>query len=866
MAGPDHRRMHSGGCAIGQAGAISHATLKQCLVNCGYVDSLLAPGYRFDKRTLPFVGFAHKPWDARSACIAILDSADQLNPQPEQIRGLGAPVVFSNQAGGLTCWKQTADDLVLIEHITSYRVERYFKEHREVLSPASIYNAKTRGRLMGSQQLSFVDVGLMPAVEETMGQDLAGLVSRAVGVLETELQNIGISRPNLKDVFKSVFWLLTAKILHDKNVPGFKNLSLDDVRDSFHKVGRHYSDDDLGAPGGMPWLPAIEAAAGEMLRFSHLGNITPESLASVYESSLVPRDLRKALGIHSTPSYLVDYILGKLYPWIKEVPETDRYVFEPACGSAAFLVGSMRLLRELSPEMTGEARHRYLKEHLFGIELYPFALEVARLSLTLADIPHSNGWRLKQGDIFGKGELEKASEKARIILANPPFERFTSEEREQYSRTGTPVRAATKAIEMLNRIIPNLGEGSVLGLVMPVGVLHSNEGRVVRERLLRDFAIHDICLLPKNAFQYSHHETGLIICRKSAESKASNTEIAYNRITAAGMEAFRKTYATPNTESVSQTALIHSPDYGLQWRELESVWKYCDSYPRFGDLAKVGEGFSFVRRDQRPENSILLRNTPPDGYVATYLGGIADTPIYGQPKENFCRLGSDVVQVPRSGVAIGEPQILLNHAHLGIPWMVRAILDYKGHPVSNNFMTARPISTGSPLEYLWAILNYPFANAFAVTNRTSRHVLAGMIEKLPVPAALDYEIANVVESAREYLRLVREANEPPLSGNLAVVKNSLLRMDAAVLRLYDLPPRLERHILNMFAGRKRPGVGCAFDGYFPPDFSAWVPLHEYISEEYQAATSREAILRYVPIKSQATLDAIKLAYEAIGAD
>ena len=91
------------------------------------------------------------------------------------------------------------------------------------------------------------------------------------------------------------------------------------------------------------------------------------------------------------------------------------------------------------------------------------------------------------------------------------------------------------------------------------------------------------------------------------------------------------------------------------------------------------------------------------------------------------------------------------------------------------------------------------------------------------------------------------------------VKDALLRMDAEVLRLYDLPPRLERQLLDLFSGKQRPGVGCNFEGYFPPNFNAWIPLHEYISDEYRAAASEDTINRCEPIKSQDILAAVKAA-------
>jgi hypothetical protein len=68
------------------------------------------------------------------------------------------------------------------------------------------------------------------------------------------------------------------------------------------------------------------------------------------------------------------------------------------------------------------------------------------------------------------------------------------------------------------------------------------------------------------------------------------------------------------------------------------------------------------------------------------------------------------------------------------------------------------------------------------------------------------------------------------------VPRALLALDAEVLKLYDLPPRLERQLLDLFTEVERKGVGCEFRGYYPPGLDAYVPLHELISEEYERST------------------------------
>jgi hypothetical protein len=63
----------------------------------------------------------------------------------------------------------------------------------------------------------------------------------------------------------------------------------------------------------------------------------------------------------------------------------------------------------------------------------------------------------------------------------------------------------------------------------------------------------------------------------------------------------------------------------------------------------------------------------------------------------------------------------------------------------------------------------------------------------------------------------------------------LTRIDAAVLEAYDLPPRVERELLEFFRHEERP-VAHAWKHWLPDRFEPFIPLHEFVSEQYQKAT------------------------------
>ena len=77
-------------------------------------------------------------------------------------------------------------------------------------------------------------------------------------------------------------------------------------------------------------------------------------------------------------------------------------------------------------------------------------------------------------------------------------------------------------------------------------------------------------------------------------------------------------------------------------------------------------------------------------------------------------------------------------------------------------------------------------------------------------------------------------------------KGALLKMDAAVLRLYDLPPRAERNVLKLFEGRQRLGVPFPFTRYYAEGFRPAIPLPLYISDEYSRTTAAAISARFLP--------------------
>jgi hypothetical protein len=654
---------------------------------------------------------------------------------------------------------------------------------------------------------------------------------------------------------------LAAKILHDKHVPTFRSLDLVDIDEVFSHIATHYGTASYQHIHGQQERQALSAAAHTFAQFSHLGHVTTESLAYVYENTLISKEMRSQLGIHSTPSYLVDYIVWRLAPWIDEIALADRHIFEPACGQAAFLVAAMRLLKDLHP---AAASGQYLRQRLHGIDVEDFALEIARLSLTLADIPNPDGWDVRQADMFVSETSERLANRAMVLLANPPFEKFLQSDKDRYAHQSDIPTYVNKTAELLYRVLPHLRPGAVFGVVIPQGLLQSKNASTLRAFIAREFEIAEICLFPDKIFTFSDMESAVLLGRRIPQPAKAMGRVRYRRVREPDAERFKQSYTATTDRLVPQTQFITSANTSLYIPELEEIWEWCRHLPHLARFAEIGKGLEYKGKGL-PADAQTLSRFPFPGAVRGFARVTPELQIDSQPPEYWMSIDPTVIRRPDTGTTTGVPQILLNYARVSrSPWRLKAIIDREGHAVTSRFLTLRPLTKSHSLEFLWALCNSPFANAYVYAHTGKRDILPGMMRAMPVPHLANSVVQRVVEAVHTYF----EAVAPSVKGGMTFAFDSqtacmlLQHVDAEILRLYDLPPRLERQLLDLFSGYKRPGVPFDFRRYFPEDFEPHFPLYLYLSEEYQRSTAGALRKRYKPITDPAILAALEHAVEA----
>ena len=790
------------------------------------------------------MAYCRQPFDIRTAAVAV-GTAPRDETCPDYLnafRDNGAPLVLLAVQEHVGIWTQTADEPRLLANLSSRELDGYFHRNKDALDPQAVYRAKNLLQAPTGTQLEFVDIGLMPFLERHVGGQLSGKFTGWIRDSLPDWQGAsGKDEASGEVLLRSVFRLLAAKILQDKAVPGFKQLDRSDVAGMLQKVVRHCG----GEPDASLVRPAVQVLgtiASQVFDLASLRHMSTESLGVIYESAFISGATRRKLGTHSTPPWLADYMLWQVEDWFRELPSEQRIVYEPACGHGAFLVAALRMLQQFSFE-----EHRcpaetvkYVRRMLHGADIDPFSLEIARLSLSLTDVPNPDGWQLKHCDLFQTNPLERGIPTPGLVLTNPPYEAFAPRDREAWNYA-----QYVKYAEILARTLPFIRENGIVGFVAPRSSLTRKDVSAIRKTLATEFEIAEIAYFPDKLFTFSQAETCVVLARRRKARPRSTTRYAY--VADKGVEAFQKRFAFGYEQEIDVAHIAQPPHFTLVAPLLARFWDSLADNPRLGDLADIGRGIEFKNgcpgaNGGRPrqilryvESNILHHQTPkPESLVFTD----ADVRFWG------------------TAATAGKPQVVVNAARASrSPWKIWALMDPDGWPTTQRLIAIRPKpgTTALSIEVLWAILTSPMAQAYAHCRSGKRDIDTQTYTALPLPLLRDLEDSGAVERAvKAYVGKARAADAAPELAAQAAdeLKRLRLLVDAEVLKLYDLAPRDERAILDLFNGHPRPGVPFEQTEYYPRDFVPWIPLHEYLSPAFQRSTVGE--LRKIDFAKQLT--------------
>ncbi len=233
------------------------------------------------------------------------------------------------------------------------------------------------------------------------------------------------------------------------------------------------------------------------------------AFGDIYETILKSLQSAGNAGEFYTPRAVTDFMVSMIDPKLGE------HVADFACGTGGFLTSTLKLLE---PQInTIEDRELY-NNSIYGIEKKPLPYLLSITNMLLHDIDSP---RIYHGNSLERNVREyKESDKFDIVLMNPPYGGTESEE----VKINFPadLRSSETADLFMSVIMYRLKERGRAAVIIQDGFLFGtdNAKSAIKKKLLEEFNLHTIVLMPSSVFSpYTSITTNILFFDRSQKTK-----------------------------------------------------------------------------------------------------------------------------------------------------------------------------------------------------------------------------------------------------------------------------------------------------------------------------------------------------------
>jgi type I restriction enzyme M protein len=283
--------------------------------------------------------------------------------------------------------------------------------------------------------------------------------------------------------------------------------------------------------------------------FSKLG---PDVKGDIFEFLLVHLGSSSLNGQFRTPRQIRSFMVEMADPDIGDT------LFDPACGTAGFLIDAVdyllakysdhvseypiygedwlekkgKSLAELKVEMPRLQTYRkgagekipdwdVLEASVYGTDVSRQMVRIAMMNLVLHGIRHARLKRANSLSDMGGLNEDDLRRKYKVILANPPF---AGQLPKDSIRADLPTNSKKSELLFLSLMMQHLAPGGRCAVVVPEGLLFGSTSAHVelRKKLVNDFDLLAVVSLPAGVFKpYAGVKTAVLVFRKplSEESR-----------------------------------------------------------------------------------------------------------------------------------------------------------------------------------------------------------------------------------------------------------------------------------------------------------------------------------------------------------
>lgn len=450
--------------------------------------------------------------DISTSCIAVQEIANEIEEKNyvEGAKYLAVPVMVVLKQNHVRIWNISPQKSKILADDEDKIIQLYFEKNRFEFMSDTLINIK-----MGYKQLDIFEVaGLIDfsraATCKILSEEFERGLIAAKRFLKTQKN---INGQDLNNITSITMHLISALIINGKVNPNHSVPCVSELLKDLSQKYEDYFNDKIMLKYGENLLECIFESLNKTINYQ---SVDHELLGYFYESTLLQLSekraevIRKEFGIYYTPKVLSQEIAQSI-PF-ENIPIEKRFVLDGTCGSGSLLLSACNRLEKLvSGEKKEFDRHNYLTKMIQGYDIDKFASEVARLSLLLYSLPYGNKWDIKSGDLLRIND--KLIRTPYIVLGNPPYEEIRANgEKNQ------------KATAFLDKYLSWLHEDGYIGIILPESFLQNDSSEKQREKLLRDFDLLELWMLPGQIFE-NNCATIVIIAQKRKTEKENLTKV-----------------------------------------------------------------------------------------------------------------------------------------------------------------------------------------------------------------------------------------------------------------------------------------------------------------------------------------------------
>lgn len=727
------------------------------------------------------VAFTHDaPQDFRTSAIAAFTySGASIDEQLDAARQLAAPfALIEAQTGDIDLYG-ISSDAKSTELVHSIPVQEIPELAKSVLA-RSLEPRIVRAAKAGDHQLALFPLD---------AQLLINARVRSIDSIERRLERSFLAAlEETKDPTMSARFTigtLAARIVNDK--------TRDSSQESFSasgvdspKLGSYFDNIAIWSSQHPELYAQIRSELGEDVDYSA---IDARSINAVYERLFLTSELRKKHGIFHTDPQFATAILDHLP--IEKIPPKERLLIDPACGSGNLLLAALDRLQNLAPGVwSADETHQWLKAHIYGSDIEPIAVEIAKLSLLISSMPLGNSWRVEVAD--AADEDNALPWQPTVWVTNPPWGNEQGAQDE-------------KAARFLSRAVNSLAEGGLLAFVLPASWLNGRQHRRSRSELGSLCDLFEVWRLPRDMFApEARQPAAVVFAQRTKESR--DRRFAYRWVTAS--KAHREQFVSRRAVQF-QSAREWTDDASVVDGPVDVAIR---SNSVLGDIVELTGGV--VQRGSKVEFSasgtpFLPRRVRVAAYRAVDRSSTIPTDLLADPHK---------ISAKRLDRLVEYPKLLIRAARFpDNAWRLVPAVDTFGLVPANTWHVI--CGEAESIYALNAYLSSSLASCYVHTHATTQWIALNVLRNIPLPP--NWHARHRAKFAELGLQMAEHSAE---------VEETIDAADFAVNEAFELDDSARSSISKIMAGYLAP------DGRIrvPESSNSWQSHSEETTVDYDA--------------------------------